>query len=508
MKALNCSLAVTPEQMKILEMESDRAGVSYEMLMENAGNALADFINDVLCQIKKKSPKVSRVIFLCGNGNNAGDCFVAARYLWELYGISSMLFMLCGEPETELAKLNFQRMPGIPVIYDEEEMLRILKEDRCIKADGVFGTGFHGELPSNVKKILEACGNIEIAVDVPSGGNCKTGVVAEGTMPADVTLTFGAIKFGMTQYPLRKLCGEISVADINIPENVYKLVDYPIEIIDGEKIKLPKRNPNSHKGNFGRLLTVCGSKAMPGAALLSACAAARSGIGLLEICAPQEYVPHYAVRLPEAIYLPLAASDNGYQKGSYEKIIKSAQKANTVLIGCGLGIGEQITVLIKKLLTNINCPIILDADGINGITDCINIIKEVKQEIILTPHPAEMARLCGISTAEVQADRLECAKKFAQEYGCTVVLKGAGTIAAYPDRAYVCLSGNPGMSTAGSGDVLSGIISSLKAQGIPAEVGVYIHGIAGDAAAEKNSIHGMIAGDIIASLSEILKEME
>ncbi|MCM1227798.1 MAG: NAD(P)H-hydrate dehydratase [Clostridium sp.] len=500
-------LLVTPKQMKTFEEESDKAGVSYERLMEKAGKELSKHIKTQFTEYKDSFSETPLVIFLCGNGNNAGDCFVAARRL-KKRSIDSVVFLLCGEPKTELARLNFERMEDIKVIRDESEMLGILNEKRMksIKVDGVFGTGFHGWLPENVKRIFKVCGFIDIAADVPSGGNCKTGAVADGTLYAKKTIAFGCAKIGMLQYPLRSLCGQIIIKDINIPEKVYGLIDYPIETLTGAEI--PKRTPDSHKGNFGRLLTVCGSVNMPGAALMSACAAARSGVGLLEVCAPAEYVPHFAAKLPEAVYLPLETENGAYALNSYDKIIKSAEKASAVLIGCGLGVCGSTKNLVKKLIQNINCPIILDADGINCITDSIDIIRQTKREIILTPHPAEMARLCGTTAAEIQSDRFEYAKMFSQKYSCTLILKGAGTIIAYPDRAYVNTSGNPGMAKGGSGDVLSGIVASLAAQGIPSETGVFIHGRAGDAAAEKYSKQSMLPTDMIDELGGIFKKFE
>lgn len=199
-------IVVTPEQMKFLEAETDKHGTSYEQMMEYAGMAL--YLRTLYGEKSKKLfSRKPRIIFLCGNGNNAGDCFFAAQMVHEQYKdeIDAMVFLLCGRPKTPLAKLNFGRMNGVTVIEDEEEMLEILSTSLAdIKVDGVFGTGFHGELPENVKRIFSACKSFIIAADVPSGGNCKTGAVAEGTMKAIRTITFGAKKFGMTQYPLKE----------------------------------------------------------------------------------------------------------------------------------------------------------------------------------------------------------------------------------------------------------------------------------------------------------------
>ena len=513
MNTIHKEIIVTPNQMKILEQESDKSGVSYEKLMENAGMALAFELKrviNILCCDKKLSRK-PEVIFLCGNGNNAGDCFVSAILLKEMR-IDSKILLLNGEPKTELAYLNFKKLKGIPIIREESEMLNILKNSFAdIKVDGVFGTGFHGELPDNIKRIFEACQGFKIAADVPSGGNCKTGAVSESMLKANITVTFGGRKFGTTQYPLKEFCGDIVSVDIGIPLEVYQMLDYPIKELDDHiaKQSIPKRKADSNKGDYGRLINVCGSESMPGAAIMSACAASRCGVGLLTVCTPKQDIPQFAAKLPEAVYLPLDTSANGtYTSGAYEKICQAAEKATCVLIGCGIGVSEDSRILVKKLLLNLNCPIILDADGINCITDCIDIIRQTKSSITLTPHPAEMARLCGVTAAEIQSDRLEYSKCFAKNYHCTVILKGAGTIIASPERAYVCPTGNPGMSKGGSGDVLSGIIASFIAQNIPAYAGVYIHGKAGDNAAVKRSMQGMLPTDIIDELTGIFKEYE
>lgn len=512
MKNYHKKLIVTPTQMKMLEMESDKSGISYEKMMENAGIALAFNIKRLIKGFEndERFRGAPDVIFLCGNGNNAGDCFVAARNLKDM-NIESKVFLLCGEPKTELARMNFEKLDDIAVVRSEERMIEILRNSFSdIKVDGVFGTGFHGELPENIKRVFAECKGITVAVDVPSGGNCKTGAVTDGMLKAWLTITFGARKFGMTQYPLKSLCGDIKTAGIEIPDKVYEMLDYPVVQLDDEFVKhsFPVRKPDSNKGDFGRLLTVCGSKNMPGALIMSAVAAARCGVGLLTVCIPKEYVPHIAAKLPEAVFLPLDTAESGtYTSDSYEKIMKASEKASAVLIGCGLGVSDESRQLVKRLMLNLNCPIILDADGINCIADCIDIIRQTKQEIVLTPHPAEMARLCKVTAADIQSDRLEYAKIFAQENNCTVVLKGAGTIVAAPDYAYVNPTGNSGMSKGGSGDVLSGIIASLNAQGLSASaLGVYLHGVAGDKAAQKHSMQGMLPTDMIDELGEIFKD--
>ncbi|MBQ3566021.1 MAG: NAD(P)H-hydrate dehydratase [Oscillospiraceae bacterium] len=501
-------IVVTPEQMKYLEAEADRNGNSYENLMELAGKKLSEKITEMLCNDKQK-----KVLFLCGNGNNAGDCFVAARYL-ENTDICCTVAMLCGTPKTDISLLNFNRMRNTEIISEHREIMNALRTEKfSLAADGVFGTGFRGELPEKICEVFAACADLKIlAVDVPSGGNCKTGAVSIGTLKADETITFAFSKFGMTQYPLKSFCGKVCVADIGIHQKFTENLDCIINITDNETIKgiIPQKVPDSHKGNYGRLLTVCGSETMPGACIMSLESALKSGVGLVQAAVPESLIQVIATRLPEVMFLPLTTDSNGcITFDNFDKIIRHSKNATSVLIGCGIGVTEQTKTLVKNLIANINCPVILDADGINCIADSIDIIKQSMSDIIITPHPAEMGRLCNVPTGEIQSDRLQAALEFAKENNVTVVLKGAGTVIAGNNRVNVNTNGNPGMAKGGSGDVLAGIIASLKAQGISAYdsavLGTFIHGLAGDEAASEMSMQSMTATDIIKKLSMVFK---
>ncbi len=501
---------VTPEQMKYLEAEADRNGNSYENLMELAGKKLSEKISEMLCDDKQK-----KVLFLCGNGNNAGDCFVAARYL-EHTEICCTVAMLCGTPKTDISLLNFNRMRNTKITSEYREIMSAIHtENFSLAVDGIFGTGFRGELPEKICEVFAECTDLKIlAVDVPSGGNCKTGAVSIGTLKADETITFAFSKFGMTQYPLKSFCGKISVADIGIHQKFTENLDYIINTTDIETVKkiIPEKAPDSHKGNYGRLLTVCGSETMPGACIMALESALKSGAGLVQAAVPKSLISVIAARLPEVMLLPLETDSEGYITfDNFDKIIRGSKNATSVLIGCGLGVTEQTKILVKNLIANINCPIILDADGINCISDSIDIIKQSMSDIIITPHPAEMGRLSNMSTGEIQSDRLQAALEFAKENNVTVVLKGAGTVIAGNNRINVNPNGNPGMAKGGSGDVLAGIIASLKAQGISAYnsavLGTFIHGLAGDEAASEMSMQSMTATDIIKNLSKIFKKI-
>ncbi len=501
-------LLVTPEQMKLLEAESDRSGMSYAQLMENAGKALARSIEEY--HSKSKS-----ILFLCGNGNNAGDCFTASRWLVK-DGWTVTIAMLCGNPKTEIASAAFERCCASRIIWDVQEAIDFTyKGNYSAVADGVFGTGFHGELPEHIKTIFSKARGFKTAVDVPSGGNCAVGTASDGTFRADITVTFAYRKFGMEQYPLKDFCGIIKENDIGIDKKIEHLIKKKIYLTEYKSIQniIPAKRPDAHKGCFGRITAVCGSRKMPGAAIMSVLAAERCGIGLITAASAAENVTAMSVKIPEAMYEPLPTDENGFiLRKSAGRILKVSEKATALLLGCGLGVTDDTKALVRELIEKINCPIILDADGINCISDSIDIIKEARSGIIITPHPAEMSRLTGKSVSQVQCDRLGTAAEFADKYGAVMVLKGAGTIVTDGKTAFVNPTGNPGMAKGGSGDVLSGMIASFAAQSIDlmdaAVLGTYLHGTAGDRAAERLSMQSMRPTDIIEELPGIFKELE
>ena len=503
--------AVTPQQLKLLEQLTDESGVSYLEMMENAGRGLAEAI------LEKTSDNLfTKVLFLCGNGNNAGDCFVAARLL-DRKGIECTVALLCGEPKTDISCRNLELIENTNVIVLRDHDLikqAVTDIEISIIADGVFGTGFHGELPQKIQQIFSLCSYTEayiVAVDVPSGGNCLTGAAADGTLSADETVTFGRMKFGMTQSPLKEYCGNITLKDIDIPISAERQLVPEIWITESESISyiMPSKAADINKSHNGRLLVICGSDTMPGACVMAVGGALRSGAGLVQVASTPFVTQMIASRYPEAMIQPLKTPEGYLTEDNLDEIVKLSQKATAVLIGCGMGTAEGTKALIKKLIQNISCPKIIDADGINCIADSIDIIKDKGQETILTPHPGEMGRLLGKTAKEVQSDRLAAVTELKDKTGAVCVLKGAGTLIAHKDAVWVNQTGNSGMAKGGSGDVLAGIIASLTAQGMPlqnsASAGVYLHGLAGDIAAEKYTKQCMTATDIIECLPEAFK---
>jgi len=492
-------MLVTPRQMQELEKLTDLSGVSYSEMMERAGHGLAMFILN-------HYPDCHEILFLAGNGNNGGDCYVAGYYL-HLHDKQVRIFAPLGEPKTEISKNARDRAvtAGISISYEPD----VFPESAEIIVDGLFGTGFRGTLPEQIQELLLISGKIRIACDIPSGGSGLTGQVSPGTFRADKTVTFGAEKFGMSQYPLREYCGEISVIDIGIPEEAFTQVN-PAKHLKSEEIRhyFPERRPDAYKNQFGHMLTVAGSVRMRGACVLAATAAMRSGAGLLTCASAEQALTAISCSMPEIMCLPLKTDENGFflDAENHALLANALKNKQALLVGCGLGVTENTKNLTKFLFSESTCPIILDADGLNCVSDCIDLIPEGRT--IITPHVGEASRMLNISTGDIQSDRASAAKKLAGLTGAVVVLKGAGTIITDGDRMAVCNLGNPGMARAGSGDVLAGITAAFVSQGLrlyeAACAAVTAHAAAGDKTAQKLPYQYMLPHDLINSLQDIL----
>lgn len=493
---------VTPKQMKQLEELTDRSGVSYGEMMSRAGHALAEMV-------MRRYPEKQCVLFLAGSGNNGGDCYVAARALKQNGWRPEVLAPL-GMPHTDIANtaLELAKQDGIPIY---EEAYDFLFGEPEIVVDGLFGTGFKGKLSASLRKILARTeGKIRVACDVPSGGNALTGSVSEGTVPADMTVTFGAVKLGMTQYPLREYCGEIVTADIGIPAEAFGKVAPAVSLDRAYLTAHPLRayRPDAYKQQNGEVLAVVGSTRMRGAAVLAVTAAMRSGAGMVTCAAPEPVLTAVMQRTPEALCLPLWDDWKGFAlcDDNRTALLGALSGKDALLIGCGLGATDETAELVKLLLCESECPVILDADGLNVMAGCIDCIP--KGRTILTPHPGEAARLLGTDTAAVNADRQHAALTLAKQTGAVVALKGAGTIVTDGKKMAVCMMGNPGMAKAGSGDVLAGITAAIAANAQQelfetACQAVAIHAAAGDTAAARSQ-RCMLPQDLIGALPEIL----
>lgn len=545
---------VTPSQMREIEDRCEQIGISKKRLMENAGRALAEMIDGYCRRDPSVPPEEKRIVFLAGAGNNGGDCFAAADIL-IMQGYRVTIINVGGMPKTQLAKEMYNRLPEDMAMFirgfkdedfaaemenaeldfmtdpsqtdDENSQLsEILRNEDLRKryiynavtsayvlVDGVFGTGYHGSLDEETAEIFSIkTSAYRIAVDVASGGNSTNGTADSRAFRADETITFGFMKSGMTQYPLKTLCGRVTVADIGIPNRAAVIIDGQHEYSLTGHAQLGgfpfERAADSHKGTFGTVLIIAGSSSMRGAAAMSSLGALRSGAGLVKLASVEKCIDTVSVTVPEATFLELECDDYGYMlyDPSIEPLREAMSRANAIVIGCGMGVTTDTRELTKFVVQNAEVPVIIDADGINCIVGDIDILMKRQSDVILTPHPAEMARLSGCATADVVGSRFDAAEVFAEKYDATVVLKGAGTVIADRRRTSVNHTGNAGMSVGGSGDVLAGMIGAIAAQGImPFEsacAGAYLHGLAGDIAAEKYGQESMLPRDIISCLPE------
>ena len=510
-------LYASPVQMKIMESYSDSHGISYKQLMENAGVAAAEQIY----RLAAERDMSNGVLILCGKGNNGGDGFVAARNLINA-GIKVTVVLTEGEPCTELAAYEYCELGGSADVLTLEdnidEVFRLLSSCSLI-VDSVYGTGFHGDLPPQIKACFNAAARseaIKLAMDVPSGGNCVTGEASDDVLKCDYTVTFACRKTGMLFEPLKSLCGKIITAEIGFTDECFSAADYILRDFDESQIRnmFPERPENSYKNMFGRLLDIAGSRTMSGAAYLSAAAALRSGAGLVTIASTEDVIGRISASVPEATLLPMKSDKSGtVSEVNISSILKFAEKCTAVSAGCGLSVTDGTKAVIKSLAENINnaeYTLILDADGLNCLTDCIDIIRNTTGRLILTPHEGELKRLYKAAYGDKKADRLSMAIDLSREYNAVIVAKGVPTFIVGNGKAYICKTGNPGLSRGGSGDVLTGIIAGFACQGLApldaAMAGVFVHGTAADIAAQELSILGMLPTDVIIRLPYVFKK--
>lgn len=456
-------------------------------LMFSAGKAAAEII------IQKYDCRGKKITVVCGRGNNGGDGCVIAGILSE-NGARVTVCTPLGLPATDNAEYYYNKLKFVT-------KTDTFSPDADIIIDAVFGIGLNRSPDEKTLELIKAINRtdaVRIAVDIPSGVEADSGKVLGTAVNAHLTVTFIALKPCFVLPDGSDYCGETVVADIGAPPVGYSF-------LTTEKPIFKKRRHNSHKGTFGTGLMLCGSYGMAGAAVLAARAAARSGIGIVKaVLCDNIYYP-FTVSVPEAVCVPVKPNNKGTLCPDNLNLAELLKGCSGVLIGCGMGNNEDTAWLVKELLETSEIPIVIDADGINALLNSIDIIKKSKAPVILTPHPGEMARLCSLTVREVEENRIEVAQDFAVKYGCVLVLKGANTIVATPaGEVYFNMTGNPGMSTGGSGDALAGITLSLLAQGFNAEdaakAAVYLHGEAGDKATAKHGERGMLPTDLIEEL--------
>ena len=461
------------------------------------------------------------VIVCCGKGNNGGDGFVLARHLRRArLGVEVWLVGRRDEVRGDAAEM-LARWRGSVTTVESPGQLAPLRErfrHAGVVVDALLGTGLNAPVEGTLAAVIEAInasGRPVLAVDIPSGLSADTGRPLGVAVRATVTATFAFPKVGQVIHPGRELCGRLDVVDIGIPAEALAAEPPAMRLLESAEVGrlLPRRAPDAHKGRCGHVLVVAGSRGKLGAALLAATAAARAGAGLTTLATAASLLPTLEGRVPELMSEPLPDGPDGTvalaDAAALDRLLAGR---DAVVCGPGLGQAAEVRALVAHLVRAAEHPLVLDADGLNAVAGT-DILRRRAGATIVTPHPGEMARLIGASTDAVQADRIAAARRFASEQGVVTVLKGARTVIAEPDgRVAVCPTGNPGMASGGMGDVLSGILGALLAQGLQpaaaAWLGVFAHGAAADAVAARRGEVGLLAGDVADELPPTIAQLQ
>ena len=509
----------TASQMKSLDRRAiDEAHIPGNALMERAGEGVVAVLEKI------HTPLTGRTaVVLCGKGNNGGDGFVIARLL--LRKRAKVTVVLLAQPselsgDAKLMYRRYTRTPGAPTVRVNPSIDQIRQDlHRCdFVVDALLGTGLSSQVTGNYRAAIHAmneCRRPVMAVDLPSGIHSDTGVVMGIAVVATWTVTFGLPKLGLYLGAGIDHAGEIQIADIGIPPDYVEALKTEISLITGEDVRrlLPRRPRSAHKGTFGHAGLIAGSVGKTGAAAMAAQAALRVGAGLVTIATASSVNDILEAKLLEVMTMPMPETKaRTLARSALDRLLLFANARSAVALGPGLTTHPETIELIHALVPRIEKPAVLDADALNAMAGRVDLLRECKAPLILTPHPGEMARLEEHATSQmINADRVGIATRFARARRVFVVLKGARTVIANPDgQVAICPTGNPGMATAGTGDVLTGMITGLLAQGLSAWdaacCGTYLHGLAGDLAATRLGTTGMIAGDLIEQIPHAISQ--
>jgi hydroxyethylthiazole kinase-like uncharacterized protein yjeF len=513
---------VTASQMQELDRRTiEECGIPGICLMENAGRAAAELLVRYF-----PGACAGSIAILAGGGNNGGDGLVIARHL-KNWGMPVKVYLFSsidevkGDAGTNLRSWLAMGGELVEVVF-KGDFAGIKKEfsKASLMVDAIFGTGLHAEVKGFLKDTISFVNSLPqpvMAVDIPSGLDASSGKVLGEAIRADLTVTFGLAKIGQVTEPGVSHAGQLEVIDIGIPRHLIQEAAIKTYLIDLDELAMGLLDPRpaqSHKGDYGHLFVLAGSPGKTGAAALVCSGALRIGAGLVTLGIPASLNPILEAKLTEAMTAPLPDAGSGYLTAdAVERIYQLLEGKTAVALGPGISTELTVQEVIAKLASETTLPLVIDADGLTALVSRSAILKQSKGSMILTPHPGEMARLAGITTQEVQADRITVAKSCAASYNAIVVLKGNRTVIATPDQeVYINPTGNPGMATGGTGDVLTGMIGGLLAQGLPpleaAKWGVYLHGLAGDIAAQEIGEIPLIASDIIDYLPDALTEVK
>ncbi|HHW02428.1 MAG TPA: NAD(P)H-hydrate dehydratase [Thermoanaerobacterales bacterium] len=493
------------------------------VLMENAGREVALAVKRLLDEEPVK--KSRKVALFCGKGNNGGDGFVAARHLTNM-GFEPVVF-LAAEPEEIKgdAAVNYRIIMNMgistAIIRNGKDLDEARKycRDAAVLVDALFGTGLKGEVRGVGRQMIELMNSLDvpvISVDIPSGISGETGKVLGVAVKAKRTVTMALPKTGLVLYPGAAYAGKIVVADIGMPVSILKSAEACAELLDMNSVAglFKPYPPDAHKGTFGRVFILAGSAGMTGAAALCGMAAARSGAGLVTLGIPASLNDIMEVKVTEVMTLPLPETpERSISVKALEKALEFASGCDAVAVGPGLSRQDEARDFIRQFVAACPVPMVIDADGLNALAEEPEILAGLKVPAVITPHPGEMARLLSTDAGAVQEERMGTVRKAANRFRCVALLKGARTLIATPEGdLWINPTGNPGMATGGSGDVLTGMIAAFMARGMKPQdaalAGAYLHGMAGDLAAAVRGELSMIAGDLIDFLPETFLKLE
>ena len=515
-------LCVAPDViLKIDRYAEEKLNIKTEELMRRAGEAVAKETAAFFEGNDLKAPDKTKITVLCGGGNNGGDGYAAANELLKQGFLLTVVDVFGKGQRSDAGKHFYDEYSREAEVFafdmlTEKQKKEAFCECDCI-IDAIFGTGARLELDGKLEEIIALVNNSiskKIAVDVPLGADAYNGTLSEKYITVDKTVTLCFAKRGLYSYPCRSICGEIKNYDIGIGNaetaEVFSVSD---TVIDREMIKklLPERKKNTHKGTYGKTVLFCGCEKYRGAAFLATESALRTGSGLTVLCSEESVIRDCCIRLPEGLYVKMPPSE----EMNFSQAESASAGASAILIGSGSSQSENLSSLIQALIKSEGVPLVIDADGINSLSllgkeGLFELFKNAKRKTVLTPHPAEMARLTSLSVSDVQSDRLRTAEKFAQEHNTVVVLKGASTIITDGVNTRIDIEGGPELAKGGSGDVLSGAIASFVSQALSpfdaATAAVYLHSCAGKALASELSAYGVCPSELPIQMSrEILK---
>ncbi|MCD6319023.1 NAD(P)H-hydrate dehydratase [Candidatus Aerophobetes bacterium] len=498
----------------------EKIGIPGLVLMENAGEKVAELIEE------KCSPLSGKLIYIfCGRGNNGGDGLVAARHLFNKrcrvrVFLATQKDKLKGDAATNL-KIALNIGIDVREIVSESDVFSLKKEleKKRVIVDALLGTGAKGAPRGVIKELIKLINSLEgnvVAVDIPSGVDADTGEVPGEAVKAKWTVTFAYPKRGLYLYPGMDYTGKIKVVDIGIPYNLLDEGKIKSNLFIREDVppNLFFRKPSSHKGSFGHLLVIAGSRGMTGAGALASLAALRVGAGLVTLGIPCSLNPILEMKLTEVMTLPLPETEEGtLSLKALDKICQFARRCKALVLGPGLSTQEETKELVKKIMVSLKIPLVLDADGITALAENTKLIAQYPAPLIITPHPGELSRLLSISIPEVQKDRIFSSKILAEKTGKIAILKGARTVITDEQgNSWVNSTGNPGMASGGSGDVLSGILGGFLVQGMgplmAAKIGVYLHGLSADLVVKEKGQLSLIAGDILENIPQAIRSLK